>query len=186
MNPILNQLADGRRMAARSIVLNTLSSIPAVVYRRHTAIDDKSHAAPVTDGYGWDDVAISEMDETDYDYQYQGHAMVLFDRWTGGGLLKNDTGVLGADTASMAQIEPYDEMLQGREQLLQVPVWVPQTGDLFGLLLDPKLIVWLELVDSTGQTMMGDFGRHYVLNRRDDFSYKQPFEDDLEQRRRTH
>lgn len=181
MHPMMNAVANGRRRAARTIVLNAPMAICAQVWRRVTE-QQTTPKAQVDEQMGWDDVALSDGDEPDVQYEQIGYACLLFDRYTGGAVLENNTGTLGMDAASLAQIEPFYEDATGYQRIDDVPDWTPQVGDVFGLLIDPRFVQWLELVDITGQTMMPDFGKHYVLNRRDDLTHLEPFAGEFEDR----
>jgi len=181
ISTVVNQVANGRRLAARQVVMNTLGTIPCQVWRKRVVQNDP--ATPTATGLSWNSIVLNEQDEPDYEYDEIGYAYLLLDRFTGANVFDNNSMVDGADAAVMAQIEPYsDTLTDKRQQVLQVPVWMPKIGDLFALLIQPELILWLELVDITGQGMVSDFGKKYILNKRDDLFEKEPFKTELEGR----
>lgn len=179
----LNQVANGRRLAARKIVMTTLASIPCQVWRKVIESADIVDPNPEASDLTWDAVRLSDNDEPEYRYDVQGYAYLLLDKFTGANVLENYSMVDGADTVILAQVEPYDFDLDDElEQIQQIPDWQPKQGDLFALLLDPKLILWLELVDITGQTFMADFGKKYIFNKRDDLTHIEPFTTEYQNR----
>lgn len=181
MNPTLNNVANGRRLATRMVVMNTVATIPCLVWRKKVVESEPATATKT--GINWRSLALSDQEEPDYEYDEQGHAYMLLDHFTGGNVLENNSMVDGEDTAIFAQIEPYDNEIQSkRDQIITVPCWTPKEGDLFALLIAEGLVLWLEVVTITGQGMMTDFGKKYVLNKRDDLSHKEPFTDELNQR----
>lgn len=181
ISTVVNQVANGRRLAARQVVMNALGTIPCQVWRKRVVQNDP--ATPAAIGLSWNSVVLSEQDEPDYEYDELGYAYMLLDRFVGANMLDNNSMVDGADAAVMAQIEPYSDVLTDkRQQVLQAPDWLPKIGDLFALLIQPELILWLELVDITGQGMVSDFGKKYILNKRDDLFEKEPFKTELEGR----
>ena len=87
-----------------------------------------------------------------------------------------------SDLAILAQIEVYDADLPTlAEQLLQVPDTVLNEGDLLGLMIYEGFILWFEIVGISGQTLMSDFGKKYVLNRRDELGLD-PVKSEVESR----
>lgn len=181
ISPVVNQVASGRRLVARQLVMNGLGTIPCQVWRKRVVPNDP--ATLTATGLSWDSISLSEQDEPDYEYDELGYAYMLLDRFTGAAMHDNNSMVNGADTMIMAQIEPYDDAVTDkRQQIIQLPEWLPKIGDLFALLIQPELILWLELVDITGQSMVADFGKKYILNKRDDLFEKEPFKSDLEDR----
>ena len=181
VNPALHQVANGRRLAARQVVMNTLATIQCQVFRK-IIIPNGAAQAEETD-LSWNSIARSEQDEPDYEYEEVGFACMLLDRYMGGNILKNNSMVDSEEVTTMAQIEPYDQTLATkREQIFSIPPWQPKEGDIFALLIDEDIILWLEIVGITGQSMMSDFGKKYMLNKRDSLPEKEPFKADLESR----
>ena len=181
ISPVVNQVANGRRLAARQLVMNTLGTVPCLVLRKRVVQNDP--ATPTATGLSWNSIALSEQDEPDYDYDELGYAYMLLDRFTGAAMLDNNSMALNADISVQAQIEPYDPAITDkRQQIIQLPDWLPQIGDLFALLYQPELIVWLELVDIAAQGMISDFGKKYTLNSHGDLFNKEPFKSELEDR----
>jgi hypothetical protein len=181
ISPVVSQVADGRRLAARQLVMNTLGTIPCQVWRKRVIYNDP--ATPTQTGLSWSAISLSEQDEPDYEYDPIGYAYTLLDRFTGANVLRNNSMVDGADVAIMAQIEPYDEAVASkRQQVMQVPAWLPKQGDVLALLIMPEIVLWLEVVDIMGASMVSDFGKKYVLNKRDDLTSLEPFKTELEDR----
>jgi hypothetical protein len=179
-NPILNRVADGRRLASRSIVMTQISSIPCVVWRKKVN--------PITDGVEREDESwgglgvLSESDEHAIEYEQLGLACLLLDRFTGGSVNSSRTLVDSGEESIIAQIEPYIDGLTGRELLVQLPEWVPKSGDMFGFLIGDDALIWLELVSIMGQSFMSDFGTKYLLNKRDNPISIEPFKTEFEER----
>lgn len=165
INPALHQVAKGRRLATRQVVMNTLATIQCLVWRKKVIANGA--AQPEESDLSWNAIARSDGDEPEYVYEELGFACMLLDRFTGGNILKNNLGVDGNDVTTMAQIEPYDPKLPSRrEQILKIPDrWLPQEGDRFALLMDEDIVIWLEVVGIEGQSMMADFGKKYLLNK---------------------
>lgn len=181
INPALHQVANGRRLAARQVVMNTLATIQCHVWRKR--LISNGAAQPDEADLTWNAIAGSIQDEPNYAYDEIGFACMLLDHFVGGNILKNNSMVDTEDSSIMAQIEPYDQNLATkREQIFNVPEWLPKEGDIFALLIDADIILWLEVVAITGQNMMSDFGKKYMLNKRDSLPEKEPFKSDLESR----
>ena len=140
ISPVVNQVASGRRLVARQLVMNGLGTIPCQVWRKRVVPNDP--ATPTATGLSWNSIALSEQDEPDYEYDELGYAYMLLDRFTGAAMHDNNSMVNGADTMIMAQIEPYDDSITDkRQQIIQLPEWLPKIGDLFALLIQPELIL---------------------------------------------
>jgi len=154
-------------------------SLPSVAQ----ACFDIQEPDPDATSLTWDSVNLSEMEEPDYEYLEHGYAYILVDKFTGANVLENHSMVDGADTAILAQVEPYDfDLTDELQQIMQIPSWQPKEGDLFALLINPNLVLWLELVGMSGQTFMADFGKKYVFNKRDDLSHLEPFKTEFDNR----
>lgn len=173
INPIANRVADGRKRAARAAVLNSIASIPCMVFEK--AIE------PITDGIArktesWGGLGVlSESDEHAVSYSEKGFAMVLLDRFMGGSISNSGINNEYGDDTALAQIEPFDADLQGLARLQQIPDWRIENGDILALLINENLFLWYEMVSPSGQTMMANFGEKYMLNKRDDLAYMEPF-----------
>lgn len=178
----LHQVANGRRLAARKVVINTLASIPCQVWRKNVHTADVQSPDPQATELTWDSVKLSDVEEPDYDYQELGYAYILIDKFVASWVHENNSLVGNMDIPIVAQVEPYDPLLDGMDRIVNVPTWQPKQGDLYALLIDEKLIIWLEMVEISGQTLMSDFGVKYVFNRRDDLTHIEPFADEFEQR----
>lgn len=167
INPIANSVVDGRKRLARQMVLTTISAIPAIVFSKRIIQSEDGDRMDAWGGLG----VMSEEDEQAFDYDEKGFAMVLLDQFTGAALNKGLIAVDGADASFMAQIEPFDNETDLFKQYTNTTGWTPESGDVFCLMLSDDFSLWLENVGQQGQTIMGDFGVKYLLNKRDDLAY---------------
>lgn len=169
LNTAVNRVANGRRLAARRIVMNTLASVTAQLWRKHVVYDNSQDKTEPESGLSFEALAVSAQDEPNYSYEYIGMVYVLADKFGGGYVHKNFSMVNPSEVAISTQIEPYDDTLQSlAEQINNIPDMHIQEGDLLGLSVYEDFLVWFEVVSLTGQTVMADFGTKYILNRRDD------------------
>lgn len=172
-------VADGRRLASRSIVLQSLQSIPAFAFRKVILPIPNSKFTNRADET-WGGLGVSSdiiEDEHAFDYEPLGHAMMTVEQFIGGAV--HDGGMLiQPDEVSMAgQVEPYDINLTGRERLQNIPTWQPKTGDLFCMLLGEENYLYMECVGRTGSSMMADFGVKYVFNQKFDLPFLPAFDE---------
>lgn len=167
INPIASRVVDGRKRMARQMVLTAIASIPAIVFSKRLIASEEGDRQDSWGGLG----VMSEEDEQAFDYQEKGFAMVLLDQFTGAALNKGLISVDGADASFMAQIEPFDNDQNLFKQYENTTGWTPESGDVFCLLISENFAVWVENVGQQGQTIMGDFGVKYLLNKRDDLAY---------------
>ncbi len=170
LNSAVNRVANGRRMAARRVVMTAVSGIPAQVWRKRVVYNNTANQDVPADPLSFEANAVSVSDEPNYAYDHLGFAYVLADRFNGGAIHKNKSMVNPSDLTIFAQIELYDENLPSKsEQIKQIPTSLTlNEGDLLGLMIYAGFMVWFEIVGMTGQTLMADFGTKYVLNRRDE------------------
>lgn len=169
LNTAVNRVANGRRLAARRIVMNTLASITAQLWRKNVVYDNDKNSNVPEDGLSFESLMVSAQDEPNYSYEYVGMVYVLADRFNGGYVHKNFSMVNPNDVAISAQIEPYDDALETlAERINSIPDIHLKEGDILGLSVYEDFLVWFEVVSITGQTLMADFGTKYILNRRDD------------------
>ena len=179
LNPAVNRVANGRRLAARRIVMNTLASVDSQVWRKRVVYNNPTDPNVPSDPLSFEANALSQMDEPNYEYDFIGMAFVLADKFNGGYISKNYTMNNPTDITIMAQIEAYDEgMCTLAEQINFIIDLELREGDLLGLMIYADFMIWFEIVAISGQTMMSDFGRKYVLNRRDELSVN-PIKDEL-------
>lgn len=165
----VNRVANGRHLAARRIVMNTLGTIPAQVWRKRIVYSNPTDETKPVDPLSFEANALSIQDEPNYEYDPLGFAYVLPDKFNGGVIHKNNSMNNPSDLVIIAQIEAYNAALPTlSEQIFQIPDTQFQEGDLLGLMIYEGFIVWFEIVGISGQTMMSDFGKKYVLNRRDE------------------
>jgi hypothetical protein len=168
INPIANSVLNGRRRMARQMVLTSIASIPALVFSKvlkDTALGDRHTQS-------WGGLGLmSEEDEHAFDYEEKGCAMVLLDQFTGAALNKGLISVDSAEASFMAQIEPFIDDMDLFKQYTDETGWTPASGDVMCLMISEDFVLWLENVGQQGQTLVGDFGVKYLLNKRDDLSY---------------
>ncbi|MCO8088180.1 hypothetical protein [Acinetobacter indicus] len=175
INPISNRVADGRRFAARSIVITSLSALSCFVFRRRIL--------PVVEGESRDESiypgghVLSNFDEHAVEYDEQGHAMLLFDKLPGGSMHSDGDSINIGEAMFYAQIEPFHFSDYGQRQnmLKNIPDWKPKKGDILAMVVSEDLIKWVEIVGVTGQTLHAHHGDKYVLNVRDRLEHLEPF-----------
>lgn len=169
LNSAVNRVANGRHLAARRVVMNTLGSIPTQVWRKRIVYSNPIDAEKPVDLLSFEANALSIQDEPNYEYDPLGFAFVLPDKFNGGVIHKNNSMNNPSDLTLIVQIAPYNAELDTlTEQINQIPDLEFQEGDLLALMIYEGFIVWFEIVHITGQTLMSDFGKKYVLNRRDE------------------
>lgn len=179
-SPILEQVANGRRMAARSIVLSHLGAIPCQVWRKRivpaSAIQNRHDEV-----YGGIAV-LSDSDDHAFEFDPIGYAKLLLDGFAGTIISSNRSMVDTDGESYIGQIEPYDPELELHLRVLTIPDWQVKNGDLFALLLSEHVILWLEVVSPLGQSIIADFGAKYILNKRDELTYIEPMKSEFENR----
>lgn len=173
INPIANRVLDGRKRMVRRMVLTTVSAIPALVYAK-VVLPTSEGADRTQEAWGGLGV-MAEDDEHAIDYVEKGFAMILLDSFTGAALHKGLIAVDSADASFMASIEPFNPDKDIFKQLENETGWYPESGDVMCLLLSDQYALWLENVGQQGQTLVGDFGTKYLLNKRDDLAYLELF-----------
>lgn len=175
INQVSNRVAEGRRMASRSIVLTSLSSIACVAYRRSVigAEEGKTRAETIYE----DGILLSEHGEHAIKYDDLGYVMLLLDKFTGGSIHSDGEDINSGEAVFYAQIEPfnYDDYGKTRQMLLSIPDWKPTKGDIFAMVVSESLIKWVEVVGVTGQSMHSHYGERYILNVRDKLMHLEPF-----------
>jgi hypothetical protein len=177
INNVANRIADGRRYASRSVVMTKFSSIECFVFRREIIPAEVGESREETIWEGGQ--ILSESDEHATEYVEQGHAMILFDHFSGGSLHSDADDINSGEAILYAQIEPFhlDNYPNKGEMVKHVPDWVPKKGDVFGLVIRADLIKWLECIGVTGQSIHADHGERYILNVRDSLMHLEPFKD---------
>lgn len=180
MNPILHQVANGRRLASRSLIMGALSAFEVTISRK-VMIDTPDNEN--RDEVSWDGIGVlNEADEHAFEYVKLGHGRLMMDRFTGGNVIDNNSMVDGENATITAIIEPYDDELPEDERAINIPDFEAKEGDLVALLIDPTLIIFFEVVGVLGATMIGDFGKRYLLNKRDELTYREPFATEITER----
>lgn len=169
LNSAVNRVANGRHLAARRVVMNTLGSIPSQVWRKRIVYSNPADAGLPVDPLSFEANALSIQDEPNYEYDHLGFAYVLADKFNGGVIHKNNSMNNPSDLTLIVQIAAYNADLETlTDQINEIPDTQFQEGDLLALMIYEGFIVWFEIVGITGQTLMSDFGKKYVLNRRDE------------------
>lgn len=162
---------DGRRLASRAIVLQSMQSIPCYCFRKEIIkVPNSAFDERLDETWGGLGVA-SDADEHAFDYVSLGHAMMTVERFMGGYVHDGDGLVVPDEIAIMGLVEPYDIDLKGRERLQNVPEWTPKKGDVFCMLLDEDNYIYLECVGRTGSSLVSDFGAKYVFNQKFDLDF---------------
>lgn len=175
INPISNRVAEGRKHASRAVVVSSLSSVSAFVFRREIS--------PVKDGEGRYDtiyeggLVLSDIDDHAVEYKEQGHAIVLFDHITGGSIHSDGDDTNIGEEVFYAQIEPihFSDYGKRAQMLKNVPDWKPIKGDIFALVVSQDIIKWVEVLGISGQSLHSHYGERYVLNVRDRLMHLDPF-----------
>lgn len=182
LNSAVNRVANGRHLAARRVVMNTLGSIPSQVWRKRIVYSNPADAGQPVDPLSFEANALSIQDEPNYEYDHLGFAYVLADKFNGGMIHKNNSMNNPSDLTLIVQIAAYNADLDTlTEQINEIPDTQFQEGDLLALMIYEGFIVWFEIVGITGQTLMSDFGKKYVLNRRDELGID-PIQSEVELR----
>ena len=175
INRISNQVAEGRRFASRSIVITNLSSIECRVFRREVipAEDGETRDETIWEG----GLVLSDEDAHATEYQVQGYAMMLLDKFSGGSIHSDGDDINSAEAMFYAQIEPfhYEDYESKAQMLRNTPDWKPKKGDIFALVISADLIKWAEVVGVSGQSLHAHHGERYVLNIRDSLMHLEPF-----------
>lgn len=176
-----HRVADGRRLASRAIVLQSLQSIPAFAFRKVILpVPDSPFANRDDETWGGLGVASGVMmDEHAFDYEPLGHAMLTCEQFIGGAVYDNNLIIQPEDITMAGQVEPYNINLHGRERLVNIPDWIPKVSDLFCLLLAEDNFIYMECVGRTGSSMMADFGVKYVFNQKFDLNFLPAFDESL-------
>lgn len=175
MKPVLENMAKGRRLAVRSIVLTALASMDCFVYRKVLL--------PVTDGgadrheESWGGLgAVNTQDDHAFDYVQQGRAkLMLLDRFMGGRVFENNAAVDMQGVPTMALLEPYDPSLPKSSWPCRLTGWEFEIGDLVMARMGQAALLGFEVMDRTGSSAMADYGIKYVLNKRDELDYLEAF-----------
>lgn len=170
-------IADGRRLASRSIVMQSLGSIPCYAFRKVILpVPDSQFGNRTDETWGGLGVA-SSADEHAFDYEPLGHAMMTMEAFIGGGVHDGNVFIQPDEVTMAGQVEPYDITLQGKDRLRYLPNWAPEVGDLFCMLLAEDNYIYVECVGRTGSSIMSDFGVKYVFNQKYDLGFLPTFDE---------
>lgn len=158
LNSAVNRVANGRHLAARRVVMNTLGSIPSQVWRKRIVYSNPADAGLPVDPLSFEANALSIQDEPNYEYDHLGFAYVLADKFNGGMIHKNNSMNNPSDLTLIVQIAAYNADLDTlTEQINEIPDTKFQKGDLLALMIYEGFIVWFEIVGISGQTLMSDW-----------------------------
>lgn len=170
-------VADGRRLASRAIVLQSLQSMPCYAFRRVILPVTDSHFTHRThETWGGLGVA-SDLDEHAFDYEALGHCMVAIEHFLGGTIHDNGLLIQPDEVSMTGQVEPYNPKLKGTERLKNLPDWQPQKGDLFCLLLGQDNYLYMECIGKMGTSLMADFGVRYAFNQKFNLDFLTTFDE---------
>jgi hypothetical protein len=102
VNPVANRVAEGRRVASRSIVLTSQSAVSSYVFRRSVvpAVAGESREETVWEG----GMVLSDHEEHATEYAEQGYAMVLFDKFSGGSCIAMGTTSIAVKQSYMRKL----------------------------------------------------------------------------------
>ncbi|MDH2636790.1 hypothetical protein QDS01_17925 [Acinetobacter nosocomialis] len=169
------RVADGRRMAARSVVITSLSAVDCHVFRRYVEPVNQKEDRYATVYPGAE--VLSSQEEHATRYEEQGYAKILFEHFVGGSMWSDGSGINIGEATIRAQVEPFhiEDYESIRQMQRNVPDWAPQKGDIFGLIIDENTVKWLECLGATGQTLQGNHGEVYSFNVRDSLEHLEPF-----------
>ncbi len=175
INNVANRVAEGRRFASRSIVLTNLSAIECKVFRRSVvpAEDNETRAETIWEG----GMMLGDDDEHATEYQDQGFAMMLLDKFTGGSIHSDGEDINSGEAMFYAQIEPfhYADYESKSQMLRNTPDWEPVKGDIFAMVISKDVIKWAEVIGVSGQSLHAHHGKRYILNIRDRLMHLEPF-----------
>lgn len=172
INPITERMNQGRHIAARQIVLSSLSSLDCVVFAR--VIDDVAMPRQSDRDafiYGDEVEKLSDGDEHAFDYQVKGVAKLLLERYTGGAIHKNWDNADGNENTFYGQIEAYELGKEFRENVLNLPNWKVASNDVLAITFRGDVVMYFEVVGIEGQSIGGNYGVKYRLNKRDELAY---------------
>lgn len=146
LNRSVNQVANGRRLAARRVVMNALASIPAQIWRKEVIFNNPAEDSKPLDPLSFEANTLSIQDEPNYKYEYKGAAYVHFDKFNGGYIQKNFSMNNPSDLVLTAQVEPFnDELEDVLDRIINIPDLILKEGDLLGLMIYENLMLWFEM-----------------------------------------
>lgn len=174
----IHSVANGRRLSARKVIMQTTATLKGNVWRKVVLYANPNNPQEPEDVLSFEALQLSQQDEADYKYDELMSAYVLFDKFHGGYMHDNETMNNPMDISIYAQIELADGNLTFDEQVRTIPNEQLKIGDLIAIAIPLRadierddtepLIIWFEVVGIDGQSMLSDFGRKFLLNRRDD------------------
>lgn len=162
-------------MAARSIVITSLSAGDCHVFRRYVdpVNDQQTRNETVYPGAE----VLGSHEEHATRYELQGFAKLLFDRFTGGSIWSNSVDLNIGEATISAQVEPFNIEDYGLIKQMQsnIPDWTPEKGDIFALMISDQSIKWLECIGVKGISLPISHGVKYMFNVRDPLEHLEPF-----------
>lgn len=168
LRPENTQVALGRRIAQRGIVMRNMKAIPAYVLSRKVLPLGDSTNTNNRDNDTWGGLGtVAAIDQHAIDYTRKGHAIVRILDSLGGNFHESGNLVLPEDFNSIAYIEPYDIELDQTARIREVPEWEIEKNDLICLLMDGYK-QYHECVGIMGQAMLASAGKRYMLAARFD------------------
>lgn len=172
VNPIVNRVTEGKRRAARALVLSSPSALHCMVFQKQ--IDQPNDDQQRHEMYG-DVEILGSSDEQAFSYVEKGFAKYLPEKFTGGAISKDWASIDGFEQSFYGQIEPIFPDLERRQELIELPQWEIKSNDVLAVIITAEKIIYLEVVSPEGQSFVEDFGTKYRLNKRDDFNFIKPF-----------
>lgn len=170
-----NRVTDGRRVAARSVVITSLSAINCYVFSRKVipVVDNEQRQETIYPGAE----VLGSQEEHATEYQDKGYAKLLFDRFSGGSMYSDMSDITIGESTFYGQVEPFniDDKDSLRNMIRNVPDWQPAKGDIFALVVGGEIIKWLECIGSAGQSFNSDHGAKFAFNVRDELAHLEPF-----------
>lgn len=167
INQGVTNTANGNQLARRQMVLFSLTSLSAVVYRQKP-VEKLLEDQKTPNVFEWDNVSVRDPEPTDYQYDFLGWVGVLWQDYNGGSTAFSGEFAVDGNLSSQAQIEPYNHELEEEQALIEdIPDWNVQLGDWVGVVLHPKVIVWYEIVGTANAVRVPNMAVQYILNYRD-------------------
>ena len=170
MKPVLEQVAKGRRLAVRSIVMTALASMDCFVYRKQVV-----EATSGVDRHdeSWGGLGpINNQDDHAIEYGLLGRAkLMLVEQFSGGRVFENNAAVDMDSVVVTGLVEPYDHNTPKNLWRCHLPNWELDIGDALMVHLGKSALIGFEVMDRIGSSAMADYGVRYVLAKRDELEY---------------
>lgn len=168
---MLNKVPQHINRAARTVVLRHPNAWPAFVYRkavtRTNTPSEEMGGAQTLGGMG----VLSSEDEDEVTWSELGYAAVLVaEPYQGGRLSDRDDAIDATAAEFLVLIEPVAE--PGSEGYFTV-----KQHDVTYILIGEGVKIAFEVIRIEGNVSIPPYTRRYVLNKRDDLSFVEAFQD---------